>query len=426
MEELANIPELHERLTSLEREVLRLRSLIETTSDWVWEVDREGVYTYASPEIERLLGYAPDEVLGKSAFDFMLPDERTRVKSLFFQALASCLPITQVMNVNVHKDGRRVVLETSGVPIFDASGVLIGYRGIDRDVTARVRGELALKNSEQRFQELAESAPVGIFLGDAQGQITFVNQRWSDITGWSIQHGETLDWRVGIHAEDRDNVKREQEKLFHDSEEIAVEFRYATPTGVRKYLLLNMRTLAENGRSSGFIGTVLDLTERKLAEERVEHFLKCMEVWAAEMDATITAIADGVIIYAPDMTVVRSNRAADTMLEYSLDNPQQAFADCFAHLQVQSPEGETLSMDEQPGSRALRGETIHAMELSLLHADGRRQWVSVSAAPIPSPEGEILGGVVTLVDVTALHELQARYDALLQRLPVEVHPGDEG
>ena len=53
----------------------RFRTLVETTSDWIWEVDANGVYTYASPKVQDLLGYAPEEVVGKTPFDFMPPDE---------------------------------------------------------------------------------------------------------------------------------------------------------------------------------------------------------------------------------------------------------------------------------------------------------------------------------------------------------------
>ena len=119
----------------------RFRSLVETTSDWIWEVDAHGVYTYASPRVKDLLGYAPEEIIGKTPFDFMPPDEAARVGQQFAEIVAAQRPFERLENINLHKDGRRVVIETSGVPIFDRDGRLAGYRGMDRDVTERIQAE---------------------------------------------------------------------------------------------------------------------------------------------------------------------------------------------------------------------------------------------------------------------------------------------
>jgi PAS domain S-box-containing protein len=115
----------------------RLRTLLETTSDWVWEVDERGVYTYASPKVRDLLGYEPREVLGRTPFDFMPPAEAARVGALFAEYVKTRALFTFLENVNLHKDGREVVLETSGVPFFDVDGKFRGYRGVDRDITGK-------------------------------------------------------------------------------------------------------------------------------------------------------------------------------------------------------------------------------------------------------------------------------------------------
>jgi len=113
----------------------RYRALVETTSDWVWETDENGVYSYVSPRVRDLLGYSPEEVLGKTPFDLMPPEEARRVSRIFGETVAQRQPIKSLVNTNLAKDGRPVVLETSGVPFFDAEGRLRGYRGVDRDIT---------------------------------------------------------------------------------------------------------------------------------------------------------------------------------------------------------------------------------------------------------------------------------------------------
>ena len=100
----------------------RFKALIESTSDWIWEVDEKARYTYASPKVRDLLGYEPREVIGKTPFDFMEPGEAARVAGLLRGLTREGKPLVRLANVNVHRDGRRVILETSGVPIFDAGG----------------------------------------------------------------------------------------------------------------------------------------------------------------------------------------------------------------------------------------------------------------------------------------------------------------
>ena len=146
----------------------RFRSLVETTSDWVWEVDPEGIYTYVNPRVKDALGYEPEEVIGKRPFDFMPPAEAERIERVFQAMAASGDAIERLENTNLHKDGRPVVLETSGAPFFDAKGNLQGYRGIDRDITERKKVEEALqqtyqdlRNTQARLIQAAKLASIG-------------------------------------------------------------------------------------------------------------------------------------------------------------------------------------------------------------------------------------------------------------------------
>lgn len=119
----------------------RFRALVETTSDWVWEVDRNAVYTYASPKIREILGYEPEEIIGKTPFDLMPPEEASRANAVFNSIAVLKRPFRLLENVNLHKDGRPVTLETSGTPFFDEKGEFAGYRGIDRDIAVRKAAE---------------------------------------------------------------------------------------------------------------------------------------------------------------------------------------------------------------------------------------------------------------------------------------------
>lgn len=139
----------------------RLQNLLEQTSDWIWEVDAEGRYIYSNGRVAEILGYRPEEVIGRTPFDFMPPEEAARLRRLFNELARRRVPFARLENVNLHKDGHAVVLETSGVPVIDEQGHLCGYRGIDRDITDRRRTEEALENAhrslEQRVRERTRS-----------------------------------------------------------------------------------------------------------------------------------------------------------------------------------------------------------------------------------------------------------------------------
>jgi PAS domain S-box-containing protein len=112
--------------------------------EWVWEVDTRGVYTYSSEKGEELFGH----VIGKTPWDLMPPEEAKRVGALFFDRAARKAPIKDVENWNVTRNGEPVCLLTNGVPILNEAGELMGYRGVDKDITGRKRAEEALKESE--------------------------------------------------------------------------------------------------------------------------------------------------------------------------------------------------------------------------------------------------------------------------------------
>jgi PAS domain S-box-containing protein len=145
----------------------RFRDVATTAGDWIWEVDAEGRYVYASPMVEQVLGYTPEEVVGRPYYDFFHPDEWEELRTLIQGAFYRRESFIKLISSNVHKDGREVIMETSGLPLVDADGELLGYRGAHRDVTAerRLRGRLAAVHTLGRElvltrdeQEVAQAA----------------------------------------------------------------------------------------------------------------------------------------------------------------------------------------------------------------------------------------------------------------------------
>lgn len=132
----------------------KYRDLTETTSDWIWEVNQNAEYTYSNPSISGLLGYSPEEILGKTPFHLMPEKEAKRVAEIFGPIAEARKPFSSLVNTNVHRDGHEIVLETNAVPVITPEGDFLGYRGIDRDVTERTLWETQLKKTSA---ELARS-----------------------------------------------------------------------------------------------------------------------------------------------------------------------------------------------------------------------------------------------------------------------------
>jgi PAS domain S-box-containing protein len=127
----------------------RLQALAANSSDWIWEIDENDNYSYGSSRISDLLGYTPDEIVGKTPFDFMQAAERIKVAETFKVLKAARQPFSNLENVNQHKNGSLVVLESSGVPAFDKNGKFQGYRGIDRDISQRKKIEAKLQQAQK-------------------------------------------------------------------------------------------------------------------------------------------------------------------------------------------------------------------------------------------------------------------------------------
>jgi PAS domain S-box-containing protein len=125
----------------------RLRSIAENALEWIWEVDTNGKYIYTSPSIEKVIGYKPRDVLNKYFFDFFHDDTREKDKKMLFELFNKQWPFREFVKKNIHKSGQPIWLLSSGVPMLDTNGDLLGYRGTDIDITEEVRSKENLRQA---------------------------------------------------------------------------------------------------------------------------------------------------------------------------------------------------------------------------------------------------------------------------------------
>ena len=138
--------------------------LVENINDLIWEIDRNGKYTYVNPKVKDLLGYKPGEVIGRILIDFMPKDEAKRIWATFQACIELHNPIIRLENTNLHRDGRRVIFETSGMPILDERGITLGFRGISRDVTKRKKLEEDLRKRTCKVEKLLKQKNEFIYM----------------------------------------------------------------------------------------------------------------------------------------------------------------------------------------------------------------------------------------------------------------------
>jgi PAS domain S-box-containing protein len=164
---------------------LRFRHIVENMSDWIWEIDANGVYTYCSKNVKEVLGYAANEMIGKTPFDIMHTDKREKTSALFAAIIKEKENIRNLENWIYTKNGQLVCMSSNGIPVLDDTGELIGYRGVNSDITQRKNIKKSLENSEKKFFTMFDNNPMGAVIIDSNRMIKEVNSVAADMIGRS-------------------------------------------------------------------------------------------------------------------------------------------------------------------------------------------------------------------------------------------------
>jgi PAS domain S-box-containing protein len=170
------------------------KAIIQNSSDIILIVDKLGALTYASPSIERFLGYRPDELIGKSSLDLIMSDDKPKAITDFGRALL----IKEVSIPNVfrirHKNGTERILEGIGKNLLD-NPIIAGFVMNVRDITEHKRVEEDLRKSEERYRTILEDIDEGYFENDLAGNFTFVNDAECRDLGYSREELIGMNYR---------------------------------------------------------------------------------------------------------------------------------------------------------------------------------------------------------------------------------------
>jgi PAS domain S-box-containing protein len=264
-----DVTERHNIDEELRESRSKYQALAETTSDFVWETDAKGTFTYCNPQMERLWGRKHEEMIGKTFFDLMPPDERERMMETFGNVTGSSKPFSGVQSRAYDGYGKSIYIETNGVPFFDENGVLLGYRGISRDITGRKRTEEALKASEEEYRHLVEYAPTVIYeLDYVVPCLKRVNDAMCNVLGYTREELLAANPFDLLADESRESFRERIRKILggeHVDE--AVEYKVLKKNGEALWLVLNVKLIGEAGKSSSALVVAHDHTAQKIAEQ---------------------------------------------------------------------------------------------------------------------------------------------------------------
>ncbi|MDD5067947.1 MAG: PAS domain-containing protein [bacterium] len=243
----------------------KFRNLIENISDWVWETDMDGIFTYTSPQVIDILGYHPNDILGRTLFEFIVPDEESaRIKNMCYKAAQCRESITNMENINLRKNGRMVYLETSIIPMLSTEGHLKGFRGMSRDISKRKQAERALLDSEMRYRALVEDMPALICRFLVDGKLTFVNDAYCEHIGKKKQELIGRNFFELFPVKERLQKKELYKGLTRENPIVNYIQAVTQPDGIKRIVQWTDRALFhEDGEIIEFQSIGLDIIGRK-------------------------------------------------------------------------------------------------------------------------------------------------------------------
>lgn len=251
--------------------------MIDSINDWVWEVDTKGRYTFVSGRVRDVLGYAPEKIIGKTLFDLMPVKEARRVAEIFKQLSAEQKPIRALENINRHKDGHRVFVETSGLPFYDDEGNFKGYRGTDRDVTDRKRAAKLLEFYREYAENIVVHLPVSLIVVNRDLCINFSNQHFLSKMRMTKENVTEKELAKVLGNSVVEN-SRLTEKIMRviKGEETRIEGRFSLKSKTYDYMIVPIKE--QTGRRLNALLVMEDVTKNVMMEEQLIHSEKLSAV----------------------------------------------------------------------------------------------------------------------------------------------------
>lgn len=340
---------------SLAEQREQYRVTLSSIGDAVIATDTTGHITFLNEIAETLTGWPRDEALGKDLIEvFPIFNEETLqpVENPLIRVLAEGVVVGLANHtVLMTRAGKKIPIADSGAPIRGEDSVVLGAVLVFRDVTEERQTENELKESEERFRNMADTAPVLIWLAETDGQRNYFNKQWLAFTGRTMEQELGHGWREGLHPDDYDRFLEVYTTAFDKQEAFSMEYRLKRWDGEYRWVIVNgvPRFLADH-RFTGFIGSCTDITERKEAEERN----RLLQMLTASLSTALTAETVAQVFIEKGFALLGAQRGIlalmdeDQSLEIvgQYNMPDDLIASYFAFGEANTPLSECIRTQE--------------------------------------------------------------------------------
>jgi PAS domain S-box-containing protein len=248
----------------------RFREMADTAPVFVFILDSDLQCTFLNQYACDFAGRRKEELLGESGFALVHDEDRERCLIAYSKAKTLRRPIKLEFRA-CRFDGEYRWLYHNAIPRFASDGEFRGYIGTIIDITDRKLTEQALRESENRFRQMADTAPVLIWMADEEGDVTYLNQRCLDFTGRPMEQLTGDRWLQIVHDDDRQMCFDAYMSAYESKAPFVIEYRIRHANGEYRWLYdTGAPRFGKNGELLGYIGTCVDMSERKAAEEALQ------------------------------------------------------------------------------------------------------------------------------------------------------------
>jgi PAS domain S-box-containing protein len=246
----------------------RWRAVFENSSAGIILADRSGRFQAVNPAFKKMVGYAGDELRGLSFIDITHEDDRDANWRLFTELLEGKRQYFEMEKRYRSKDGN-VVWAKVGVSLARSTETTPQFiLSISENITARKQAEAALRESEERFRNMADAAPVMIWVSGLDKRCTFFNKGWLTFTGRTMEQELTNGTASGVYPDDREHWFATYSSSFDARRDFQMEYRLRRADGEYRWVLNNgVPRFATDGGFAGYIGSCIDITDLKRTQK---------------------------------------------------------------------------------------------------------------------------------------------------------------
>ena len=267
-----DVTEKEQGLARLRESDARYRTIVETAREAIWVVDAEGRTTFGNSELATMLGRPLEEIIGASFFEF-LDDEGRELAVENFAGLRQGTARRFDFRL-VRPDGTEVWTLLSTAPIHDSDGNFTGALAMLTDITERHQADIALQQSEARLGEAQRLALMGNWALDVKTRVLTCSDELFHVIGVEPDQGVASFDRfiLLVHPDDRVRATSFMTRVQTDFLAVSDELRIVTPNGDDRWIALRARPIVDaTGEVLEMLGTLQDITERKVSEEQLVH-----------------------------------------------------------------------------------------------------------------------------------------------------------